>query len=249
MLSALMLLLYGFGWGLRRGASVCVALCVPSIMPRLVDGNKGWRSGLWTAFLYNLPRIVALTALGAAIGAAGFTVVGWMEGLGPGGPLWLAGYMAIGALMAIYGIYSFAKATDAMEDLAEGVCDTRGAHPILSRLGFASPKTDTGLLVWGTIVSLACLSETAIALEGALVGYVSGTSSGSAAAGALLGALTFLAFAIGAALPTLIIGAVGSSALGREKRTKILLQIRRAAAGVMVAIGLIFLFSSAVLLI
>jgi hypothetical protein len=69
MLSALMLLLYGFGWGLRRGASVCVALCVPSIMPRLVDGNKGWRSGLWTAFLYNLPRIVALTALGAAIGA------------------------------------------------------------------------------------------------------------------------------------------------------------------------------------
>lgn len=249
MLSALMLVLYGFVWGLRRGASVCVALCVPSIMPRLVEGEKGWKSGLRTAFLYNLPRMVALTALGAAIGAAGFTVGGWIGGLGPDGSLWLAGYIVIGIFMALYGIYAFAKATDAMEDLDEGVCDSRGSHPILSRLGFASPKTDGGLLFWGTIVSLACLGETAIALEGALVGYVSGASSGSASAGALLGAATFLAFAIGAALPTLVIGAVGSSALGREKRARVLLQIRRAAAGVMVAVGLIFLFSSAFLLI
>jgi sulfite exporter TauE/SafE len=248
MLSELMLMLYGFGWGLRRGASVCIALCVPSIMPRLVDGEKGWKSGVWTAFLYNVPRIVALTALGAAIGAAGFTIGGWMEGLGPGGPVWLVGYVAIGIFMAIYGIYGFAKATDALEDLEEGVCDDRGTHPVLSRLRFASPKTDTGLLVWGSIVSLACLGETAIALEGALVGYVSGTSSASVATGALLGALTFLAFAIGAALPTLIIGGIGASAIGREKRARMLIQIRRAAAGVMVAVGLIFLFSSAVLL-
>jgi len=248
MFAELMLMLYGFGWGLRRGASVCVALCVPSIMPRLVDGKNGWRSGLWTAFLYNLPRIIALTILGAVIGAAGFAVGGWVEGLNPGGLLWLSGYMIIGVLMTAYGAYSYAKATDALEDLDEGVCGKEGTHPILSRLGFASPKTDAGLLVWGAIVSLACLGETAIALEGALVGYVSGASSGSVATGAALGALTFFAFAIGAALPTLIIGAVGASALGREKRARMLIQIRRVAASVMAAVGLIFLFSSIALL-
>ena len=243
MLAIVFLILYGFGWGLRRGASVCMALCVPAIMPRLAEAGGSWRSGLRTALIYNAPRMAALTALGAGIGAAGFEAMGLMGRLD--GEVWLFGYVAAGALMAVYGIYSFARATDSLDDLDEGKCPEAVPHPLLSKLRFASPKTDAGLLLWGAVVSLACLGETAIALEGALTGYASGVESTSALGGAAIGAATFFAFALGAALPTLIIGAAGSSVLSGEKRERRLARIRQAAAGLMVAIGLVFLLTSA----
>ena len=243
MLAVAFLILYGFGWGLRRGASVCMALCVPAIMPRLTEGGGGWKSGLRTALIYNAPRIAALTALGAGIGAAGFEARGLLGGLD--GEVWLFGYIAAGALKGADGVYAFARAMDSLDDLDEGKCPEIAPHPLLSKLRFASPRTDAGLLLWGTVVSLACLGETAIALEGALAGYASGVESTSALGGAAIGAATFFAFALGAALPTLILGAAGSSVLSGEKRERRLARIRQAAAGLMVAVGLVFLLTSA----
>jgi sulfite exporter TauE/SafE len=245
MFPVLALVLYGFGWGLRRGASVCMALCVPAIIPRLAEGEGGWKSGARTALIYNAPRIAVLTALGACIGVAGFSARVWIDGLELDDPIWRIGYLLAGLLMAAYGIHAFARATDALEDIGEGRCADKPVHPLLSKLGFASPKTDGGLLIWGAIVSLACLGETAIALEGALAGYASGAESTSAAGGAVIGAVTFLAFALGASLPTLLVGAASSSALSEEKRERRLARIRQAAAAVMIVVGLLFLLTSA----
>jgi thiol:disulfide interchange protein len=147
--------------------------------------------------------------------------------------------------MLVYGAYAFARATDSLEDIAEGKCSEGPKHPILSRLGVASPKTDSGLLLWGAIVSLACIGETAIAMEGALAGYASGAESTSALGGALIGAATFFMFSLGAALPAVVIGAAGSSALSEEERGKRLARIQQAAAGLMLAVGLVFLLTSA----
>jgi sulfite exporter TauE/SafE len=246
MYAILALVLYGFGWGLRRGASVCMALCVPAILPRLTESGGSWKSGLRAALLYNAPRMFALTALGAGIGAVGFVAGEVVGPLGLGNGLWhAASYVVVGTLMVVYGAYTFARATDSLEDLAEGKCAESPSHPIISKLGFASPKTDSGLLLWGSIVSLACLGETAIALEGALAGYAGGAEAATVWGGAAIGAATFLAFAIGAATPTLAIGAAGPSLLGGDAGLRRLAMLRQAAAGLMVAVGLVFLVTSA----
>ena len=245
MFAILALVLYGFGWGLRRGASVCMALCVPAIMPKLAEGGGDWKSGARVALVYNAPRIALLTLLGAAIGATGFAARGLMDSVGLGTEIWWLGYLVAGALMLAYGAYAFARATDSLEDIAEGKCPEGALHPLLSKLGVASPKTDSGLLLWGAMVSIACVGETAIALEGALAGYASGAESTSALGGALIGAATFLAFAIGASLPAIVIGAASSSALRDEERGRRLARIQQAAAGLMVAVGVVFLLTSA----
>ena len=74
MMAIVLLALYGFAWGLRRGASACLALCMPSIIPALVREKGGWLSGLKIALFFNLPRIVLLTILGALLGAGGYAL-------------------------------------------------------------------------------------------------------------------------------------------------------------------------------
>ncbi|MBI5000021.1 MAG: hypothetical protein HZB92_00620 [Euryarchaeota archaeon] len=241
----LVLLLYSFGYGLRKGASVCVALCLPSIFPTLVR-EGGWLKGLKVALAFNAPRILALTALGVAIGASGYVARGALQQVVAWAPIWSIGYAAAGSMMLGYGLYTFAKATERFEDIEEGkgaeCAETK--HPFLSRLKMASPTTKSGLVLWGAIVSIACVGETALALEGILIGMVGAGSGADWLVAALLGGGAFFLFSLGASTPSLAIASLGSALAEREKRERVLLRIEQAAAILMMVFGALFLVSA-----
>jgi len=57
------LLGYALFWGMRKGASVCVTICTPSLIPHIIERKMSWRQGLKAGIIFNLPRIIFLTAL------------------------------------------------------------------------------------------------------------------------------------------------------------------------------------------
>ncbi len=250
MLATIALALYGFVWGIRRGFSSCLALCVPTIIPTLMREKGGWRKGLTIALLFNAPRIIFLTILGIAIGAGGYAIGASLESLTVGSTIWAIGYALVGCMMVVYGTYIFASVTERLDDLAEGKteCNEKVRHPVFSRLKLATPRSRTGLVFWGGVVSIACVGETVLALESLFVGVFTGGASASPLAGALIGGLAFFMFALGTAVPTLVIASFSSKYADREKRIKRLLQVERIAGALMIGFGAMFLISSVFIL-
>ena len=244
MLSVILLMLFGFLSGLRRGASSCLALCVPSIIPTLIEDGGGWKRGLKIALLFNASRIVLLTILGTIIGAGGYIIGSEVESLTIGSTVWAVGYGAVGCMMVAYGTYTYASVTERLDLDEKSEHQERFRHPLLSRLKFVTPRNDTGLLLWGGVVSIACLGETVVAMESIFTGMVSGEAGTSPLSGALIGGLAFFMFAIGAALPTLVLAAFSSNLVDREKRRKRLLQVERLAGVMMIGFGAAFVLSA-----
>lgn len=247
MLAQLAGVLYGFLWGVRRGASTCMALCVPVIIPTLVENKGDWKKGVKIALYYNTPRIVILTILGIGIGAGGYAVGTGLESFSIGSTIWAVGYIIIGCMMIAYGTYVFSSTTERLEDLAEGkeLCEEQMAHPVLSKVRTATPKSRTGLIIWGAIVSLACVGETIIALETMFVGVFSASAS-SPFYGAAIGGLAFFMFALGTATPTLLIAGFSSRLADREKRAQRLLQVERISGALMIGFGVVFLLGAVI---
>jgi sulfite exporter TauE/SafE len=237
-----------FALGLKRGASACMALCVPSIIPAIADRKDGWRGGLKVALLFNLPRILVLTCLGAALGATGYALGSTFSASESYRYVWVFGYLAVGCAMLAYGAYTFAKATDKLADVEEGKeCEEKLSHPILARLRFVSPRSKSGLLLWGSLVSLACLGETVLAMESAMVTFAT-SGSGSWLTGAEFGALAFFVFGLGAALPSVALAGFGGEMAQRGDRKTTMLKVERAAGVLMLAFGAILLFSILIIL-
>jgi len=241
MFGLMLVLLYGFAMGLRRGFGSCLALCMPSLVPALIEQGGGWRKGLRIALWFNAPRVILLTLVGAGIGAGGSYLGSFADSSAQGTDAWLLGYVLIGLLMFFYGLHVFMSADDRLERLSEGKKpECRPAHPLLSRLKFATPKTRGGLLLWGGIVSIACIGETVLSLEAIFVG-LSLADASSPPAGAALGGLAFFLFSLGASLPSLGFAGLGSNLALREKRVRRLLQAERVAGALMVLFGCIYL--------
>ncbi len=244
MITTLIILIYGFIMGMKRGASSCLALCMPSIIPTIIEEGGSWKKGVGVALWFNAPRIFFLTLLGMVIGAGGFVLGTGMESVSVGSNIWIAGYVAIGAMMFVYGIFVFASADDRMERLANGEIVTENEckpkHPIISRIKLATPKSRFGLMLWGGIVSIACIGETVLSLETIFIG-LSATTLPSPLHGALLGGAAFFLFSLGAAFPSLIFAGLGSRLADREGRLEILLQAERISGALMIFFGLIFI--------
>jgi len=241
MLGLLVILLYGFLMGLRRGFSSCLALCMPSLIPTLIERGGGWRSGVKVALLFNAPRIFLLTLVGAAIGAGGSMFGSAVESAAHGSDAWMAGYVLIGILMFFYGLHVFTTADEKLERMAEGKepeCGIR--HPLLSKLRIATPRTRGGLLLWGGIMSIACVGETVLGLETIFVG-LSLADASSPAAGAALGALAFFMFSVGATVPSLGFAGLGSNLAQKEKRAERLVRAERVSGALMILFGGIYL--------
>ncbi len=245
MLATIALVLYGFVWGIRRGASTCLALCVPAIIPTLIREGGGWKRGLKIGFLFNAPRIIILTILGIGIGAGGYAIGASLQSITAGSTIWAIGYGLVGCMMVAYGTFVFASVTEKLDDLAEGKtdCVEEIAHPVLSRLHLATPRSPAGLVFWGGIISVACVGETVIAMESLFVLFSSGVST-SPLAGAVIGGFTFFMFALGTAFPTLVIASFSSRLADKEKRAQRLLQVERLAGVLMIGFGAIILLSA-----
>jgi sulfite exporter TauE/SafE len=245
MLSQLAGVFYGFVWGIRRGASTCMAMCVPVIIPALVEERGNWKNGVKIALLYNAPRIIVLTILGFAIGAGGYLIGAGLESFSVGSTVWAIVYIAVGCLMIAYGTYIFASSSERLDDLREGKveCEEKSLHPILSKVRMATPKGRLGLILWGGLVSLACVGETVIAMETMFVGVFSG-NTGSPIEGAAVGGFAFFMFALGTAFPTLVIAGFSSRLADREKRRERLIQVERVAGALMIGFGVLFILGA-----
>lgn len=243
MFGLIVILLYGFLMGLRRGFSSCLALCIPSLIPTIIEEGGDWRKGVKIALWFNAPRIVLLTMLGAIVGAGGFLIGTTVDSTATGSNTLLAGYALIGILMFLYGLHVFISADGKLEELAEGKdpsSECRPAHPLLSKLKIATPRSRSGLLLWGGLVSIACIGETVLSLETIFVG-LSLTDVSSPLAGAVLGGLAFFLFSLGATVPSLGFAGIGSNMARKEKRTERLLQAERVSGGLMILFGGIYL--------
>ncbi|MDO9538139.1 MAG: hypothetical protein Q7J68_07455 [Thermoplasmata archaeon] len=243
MMAAIIVLVYGFLMGLRRGASSCLALCMPSLVPTLIENGGDWKKGVKIALWFNAPRIVFLTILGFIIGAGGFLIGSEFDFATAGSNTWLAGYVIIGSLMFVYGLYVFANADEKLNNLAEGKSpesECKPKHPLFSKMRFATPKSRSGLLLWGGIVSIACIGETVLSLETIFVG-ISGSGMTSPLSGALLGGSAFFLFSVGASLPSLGFAGLGTNLAKKETRQKRLLQAERISGVLMILFGAIFI--------
>jgi hypothetical protein len=213
--------------------------------------------------IFNGPRIAVLTLFGAVFGAVAYAAV---QGIAGWSLEWTgvvrvaaAAYFGAGALLTLYGMYTFAGALDERADMLDGIHPDAGGDPPCGAEGcsgasgpFAAlsnrlpdwlsrraPKTrgEGFLATWGLLLGVACLGETAVALEAALVGAAVGGLAEGMAAAVLLGAGAMFMFGLGASLPLIAASGMCAAAVDGKKRRMSLLNIRIGGAAAMMVVG------------
>lgn len=255
-------LLAFFLWGVSRGISTCLLVCAPGMIPVMVNEKAGILRALWLGFLLSLPRILLLTALGAAIGFLSFETIKLARVRGAFWWTSIAAYVFLGLLLIVVGArllwgYGGSGATPESKpgrgkkaERNKGGspgCDTPRLSPwgrfwtaLSARIYPGSGRSDTLFLLWGGVLSLACLAELGL-LEGAAAGAISG-GGGSAGYSAGLGAALMLALSLGATIPIMAAAAAGGSLVRWVRDKKRLEDIKGIFAIVMIMLGLFFVF-------
>ena len=262
-------LLAFFLWGLSRGLTTCLFLCAPGMIPIIVNERARLPRSLWLGFLLSLPRILLLTGLGAAIGFVSFEA---LSAAPLRGAFWwtsVAAYMFLGLMLIAVGgrllrgyggpaAQKEARGGSARKKARRGkgalACKEKAPSAwsrfwtkLARRIYPVSGKSDTLFLLWGGVLSLACLAEVGL-LEGVAAGAVSGGEV-SAASSAGLGAALMLALSLGATIPIMVAAAVGGSLVERVRDRKRLEGVKGVMAMLMVLLGLYFVFREVYLII
>jgi len=249
-----------FVWGMARGTAVCMAVCVPGMLPYIAESPRGARGGAAFGALLCAPRLLIFAALGLVWGVASYTVLS-SEAF-ERAALWthVVGYIVLGAVIAVIGSGLFLRAAREKDRLrrariaaAGGVVEgmpagkdqpvAEGSPGALSSalLRFV-PSTRRGerayVLLWGSILGVACLLEVSV-LELGVLGTASGGVAGGTAAAAALGGLAMLAFGAGSSVPVVLASAGFAAYVDTRRTREQLVSLRVTGALVMVAIGLL----------
>lgn len=251
----IVLLSLAFLWGLTRGTSICATVCAPGMVSYIAVNKYSWKQAAKLGLIFNLPRIIILTVLGGIVGyiVHAFSTEIDIEAFAGTSQL---GYFLLGIFLLIFGAYWLAKGIDTREDRKEGksppdLCKVKEPK---SKSGWFYNKIHTKLinpirqpkmlfLIWGGIISIACLGEIII-LE---MPVISGAAAllGSEYLGAiLLGATAMLIFATGAAIPIMYVTIIGSTISMYVKSQEKLEAIKTVGAIMMIMIGLVFMLTS-----
>jgi cytochrome c biogenesis protein CcdA len=113
---------------------------------------------------------------------------------------------------------------------------------IATRLYPGKGKSEALFLLWGGVLSLACLLDLGL-LEGTAASALVGAGTSAAAASAGGGAVLMLLFSLGATVPILAAAATGGGLVRTVKSRTRLETIRGVGAMLMVLLGLFFLLS------
>jgi sulfite exporter TauE/SafE len=256
-----------FLWGLLRGLTTCLFLCAPGMIPIIVNEKAGMARSLWLGFLLSLPRILFLTALGAILGFIGFEVLSaapvhnaiWAVSVGA--------YMFLGIMLVSIGArildsYGLGKDDASAPPPLHAGTANRGKLPkaggndcskpasrwsrlwtgMSMRLYPKKGKSEALFLLWGGVLSLACLLDLGL-LEGTAASALAGAGTSAAAASAGGGAMLMLLFSMGATVPILVAAATGGGLVATVKSRGRLEKIRGVGAMLMVLLGLYFLLA------
>jgi len=249
--------------GIARSASTCAIICAPGLMPYIIVKKLSLRESVKLGIIFNVPRIILLTVLGAIVGALMASAGNGLDLKGFARPLGITGYLLMGAILIAGGGYVLWKGTKKgiqknhgsdKKDEMNSRCENRGKEVgkkeksgtfFARRIQKAMSETvENGSLLFfalGGLLSIACLGELAI-IEGAVITGLA-VGSGGAAIPALVGAATMFVFALGATLPVVIAAAVGGGVAMRVRAMKVVEKIRDFAAVLLIIVGLILVIA------
>ncbi len=108
-----------FFWGLARGTTICLSVCVPGLLPYLAEKPRGAADGARFGLLLCMPRLLIFTVIGVAWGAISYAI--FSSATFEGAAIWLyvIGYTTLGILIVVVGIGMFLKAARDKEDLRQ----------------------------------------------------------------------------------------------------------------------------------
>ncbi len=106
-----------FFWGLIRGTTVCLSICVPGLLPYLAEKPRGAWGGAKFGLLLCLPRLVIFTVIGFIWGAVSYAI--FSSAAFEDAAIWMyvVGYMVLGAIIVVMGLGMFVKAAKAKDEL------------------------------------------------------------------------------------------------------------------------------------
>ncbi len=253
----LLIMLGSLTLGLIRGTSICATVCAPGMVSYIAVKKYSVRESVRLGLIFNLPRIIILTAVGGIAGYIVFILKTKLSDMIDLGRVMGLGYVLLGFFLLAFGAYWFAKSMESREDRKEGnpkppdLCKV-GAQAkkhgwIFNKISnkLTNPKTQptTLFLIWGGILSIACLGEIII-IEGAVISGAA-ASFGSEALGAIaLGSTGMFMFAIGATVPVIVVTIIGSSLPKYLKTAEKLEAVKTIGAIMMIMIGLVFILIS-----
>ncbi len=228
----IVLLGYAFFWGLRKGGTFCIALCMPALTPTITHMDS-WKDGLKVGIKFNIPRILLLSAFGGILGFIVFKAKNTDVLSDFSRFSFTTGYILIGIFLAILGLYSLINSIEEHEDIKDNVC-----HPLFRFL-----KRDEYPLLTGLIFSIVCVGESAVALETFLLTGSMAFFNDSLLSSVILGAGIMFIFSIGLAIPTVFFAMAGSH-LSDKGGKKVLNKVRVVSSVLMIIFGLIVIIQA-----
>ncbi len=153
-----------------------------------------------TGIKFNAPRVLLLVIFGGALGFILYKGSTLDSVSSVGGHMFRYGYLVIGTILILLGLYNLSHSLEEREDIKEGVC-----HPL-----FKVVRDRKFPFVWGSLFSLVCVGEAAIGFETfLLVGSMSFFFSSPVAA-VSIGGLVMFFFGIGLSVPMLLYTSLGA---------------------------------------
>jgi hypothetical protein len=108
-----------FFWGLARGTTICLSICVPGLLPYLAEKPRGPWEGAKFGMLLCLPRLLIFTVIGIAWGAISYAIFSSAAFENAAVWMYVIGYTAMGVIIVVVGLGMFLKAARDKEDLRQ----------------------------------------------------------------------------------------------------------------------------------
>jgi hypothetical protein len=108
-----------FFWGLARGTTICLSVCVPGLLPYLAEKPRGPWDGARFGALLCAPRLLIFTLIGVAWGAISYAI--FSSSAFEDAAIWMyvVGYTILGVIIVVVGMGMFLKAARDKEDLRQ----------------------------------------------------------------------------------------------------------------------------------
>lgn len=217
--------------GLAQGGGVCSMTCGPALFTyTATECKQGWKSGIYAGLLFNAPRILLLTIIGAALGyVSGFLLEPWVEFSLIN--LYFIGYLVIGVYVTLLGVSIYWRGR---------ACKRSWTQRLAERLTRMTSNNAAVLLSMGLLMGMACslevtlLSALMISAAAGMFGIAAGTST------MLTGAAAMFMFGVGSALPLIVITFAGG-ALSTNLRN--MDDIKSIAGIALIVIGVLMIWS------
>jgi hypothetical protein len=129
-----------FFWGLARGTTICLSVCVPGLLPYLAEKPRGPWDGARFGILLCIPRLLIFTVIGIIWGAISYTL--FTSDAFEDGAIWMyvIGYTALGIIIVVVGTGMFLKAAREKEDIRQAKLRTAEADAVEE----GAPRTAKG---------------------------------------------------------------------------------------------------------